>query len=82
MSSSQHQRDDKESPSNQSPAIFLLTTLGDTTWRMFLPTIGLAVVGYLVDQEQSTTPWLFLLGFAIGCIITGFLIKQQLGKKI
>lgn len=80
MSDESKNSDDSPTPPNYSAVVLLLKDIGDTTWRMFLPTIGLAGIGYLVDERLSTTPWLFLLGFAIGCLITGLLIKNQLRK--
>ncbi len=68
------------SPPNQSTALLLLATLGDTTWRMFVPTITGIVGGYSLDEWLGSTPWLFIGGIIIGCVIAGILIKQQLQK--
>jgi len=80
MSDESKKPDDSPAPPNVSAVVLLLRDIGDTTWRMFLPTIGLAIIGYIADERLATTPWLFLLGFVLGCIIAGILVKQQLRK--
>lgn len=70
-----------KAPTN-SPVVLLLGTIGDTTWRMFVPTIGLMVAGYYSDQAFGTKPWLFITGAVIGFAIAGMLIKQLLHRKI
>jgi hypothetical protein len=73
---------DSSEPPKTSPVVLLLGTLGDTTWRMFVPTVGLMSAGYYADKEFATFPWLFLLGLLAGTIISGFLINNQLSKKV
>lgn len=80
MSDQSKKPDDSPTPPNNSAVVLLLRDIGDTTWRMFVPTIGLAILGYLLDQRYDTTPWLFILGFVIGCLITGLLIKRLFKK--
>ena len=63
-----------------SDALYLIGTMADTTWRMFVPTIGLAFLGNLLDRQMQMKPWLMLLGFTIGACIAGLLIKRQLAK--
>lgn len=66
----------------KSPVILLLGAFGDTTWRMFVPTVGFMTAGFYADKEFSSFPWLFIAGLVIGSIIAGYLIKQQLSKKV
>ena len=80
MSTSPNDSDDKSVPPSSSTVILLLATIGDTTWRMFVPTVGLTVIGVLLDQQFDTLPWISLGGLLIGSIIAGFLIRQQLRK--
>jgi hypothetical protein len=56
----------------------LVIILSDTTWRICLPTIGLALVGLKGDLSYGTKPWLTLLGTAVGFAVAAFLIKLQL----
>ncbi len=72
--------DPRETPRPKSTAILLLGDIADTTWRMFVPTVGLAALGFVLDQQINTTPWLFILGFVLGCVITGVLIKKLFEK--
>lgn len=65
---------------SQPDALYLIVSMADTTWRMFVPTIGLALVGNMLDEKFHTKPWLLLVGAAIGGCIAAALIKQQLAK--
>lgn len=67
-------------PPDSSTVVLLLGTIGDTTWRMFVPTIGLALAGDFADRMLATRPWLMLAGFAIGSVIAAALVKKQLQK--
>lgn len=59
-----------------------LGTLGldllDTTWRIAVPVILLAVGGILLDRTLNTAPWITLLGVVIGFGIAALLVKKQL----
>ncbi|HEY0965255.1 MAG TPA: AtpZ/AtpI family protein [Candidatus Saccharimonadales bacterium] len=74
--------DKLSTPAKKSPAVFMLSTIGDTTWRMFAPTLIGIVGGYALDNMLHTKPWLFILGTILGLIGAGLLVKQQLQKKI
>lgn len=67
-------------PPDSSTVVLLLGTIGDTTWRMFIPTIGLALVGDSLDRAFGTKPWLLLVGFALGSLIAARLVQKQLQK--
>lgn len=56
----------------------LIASMADTTWRMFMPTIGLLLVGRALDGIYGTHPWLMLCGVGIGGIIAALLVKRQL----
>ena len=58
----------------------LVGTIGDTTWRMFVPTIGMTILGLLVDKWLHTTPWIMIAGIAIGIWLAYLLVKRQLKK--
>lgn len=70
--------DDKATPPDKSTVILLLGTIGDTTWRMFVPTIGLTVAGVYADKMFGTKPWLTVAGIGLGTLIAGLLVKRQL----
>ena len=74
------QKDVEPSSPPQSAVILLLKDMGDTTWRMFAPTIGLAILGAWVDSKINTGPWLAFIGAVSGTVIAALLIKRQLTK--
>lgn len=55
--------------------------MADTTWRMFVPIVGLLLAGRYVDTMTGTKPLLMLLGAVIGTGIAALLIKSQLKRK-
>lgn len=58
----------------------VLLDMADTTWRMFIPTIGLLMVGRWLDARYGLKPWLMLAGVAVGALIAAFLIQRQLTR--
>lgn len=81
MKSSHKISDEAQEPTN-SPVAFMLGTIGDTTWRMFVPTVGLMSAGYFADRALGTKPWLFISGVVLGFIIAGLLIRNQFRKQL
>ena len=59
----------------------ILIDMADTTWRMFVPTIGLLLAGRVADTHFGTKPWLMLLGVAFGAAIATLLVKRQLTRE-
>ncbi|HEV7951824.1 MAG TPA: AtpZ/AtpI family protein [Candidatus Saccharimonadales bacterium] len=80
MSTSQNDDDKQPTPPDASTVILLLTTIGDTTWRMFVPTIGLTILGLLADKMLHTTPWIMILGIVAGAYLAYILVKRQIKK--
>jgi F0F1-type ATP synthase assembly protein I len=76
--------DDKPKPSDKSAdkstALILFSTAADTTWRMFVPTLGGTLIGLWLDGQYKTEPWCGIGGLAIGIVITALLVKQQYKK--
>ncbi|MGE5298413.1 MAG: AtpZ/AtpI family protein [Acidobacteriota bacterium] len=70
----------EKSRESQSDSLYLIMSMADTTWRMFVPTIGLLLIGNVLDNQWHTKPWLLLAGVAIGGCISALLVKQQLAK--
>lgn len=71
------QDDTTTTPPSSSTVVLLLATIGDTTWRMFAPTIGLTVVGVYGDNLFATKPWLTVTGIILGTIGAALLIRSQ-----
>lgn len=65
-----------------SSATVLILSIADTTWRMFVPIIGLLLLGRMADDLWHTGHVWMALGTVTGIIISGLLIKQQLERKI
>jgi len=81
MSTSPNDRDEHQvPPKTSSTVILLLLTMGDTAWRMFIPVIGLLVLGLLVDHELGTKPWITIVGLILGIILAALLVKRQFNK--
>lgn len=64
--------------SEKSTVVLLLKDVGDTSWRMFVPTIGLTVLGIVADRHFLTTPWATIVGICIGVVIATILVCRQL----
>lgn len=80
MSTSQNDGDKTPTPPDAQTVTLLLTTIGDTTWRMFVPTIGLTITGLLVDKWLHTTPWMMIVGIALGAYLAYVLVQRQIKK--
>lgn len=80
MSTSPNNGDDHIVPPRSSTVILLLLTIGDTTWRMFIPIIGLMVLGLVTDKWLHTTPWIMIMGLVAGVGLSALLIKKQIKK--
>jgi hypothetical protein len=81
MSTSPNDRDEHQvPPKTSSTVILLLLTMGDTTWRMFVPIIGLLILGLLADQWLHTKPWIMIVGLIAGIGLAGVLVKRQFNK--
>lgn len=80
MSESQNDADKKDQRPNKSSAIILLADVADTTWRMFVPTAGGALLGWWADSTWGTSPWFGLIGLGLGCVVTALFIKNLLKR--
>lgn len=67
-------------PPPLSTVALLLGTIADTTWRMFIPTVGGILLGMEADRKFHTTPWGMIVGLAFGTYATYFLIRSQMKK--
>lgn len=58
----------------------ILGTLADTTWRMFVPSVGFTLLGVWLDGMWGTKPWLMTAGIAMGIAGASALVMQQLKR--
>ncbi len=65
----------KDDSVNMAKSLFGL--MADTTWRMFIPTIGFTLFGVWLDTKLSTKPWLMLVFIIIGFLFAGLLVYRQ-----
>jgi hypothetical protein len=80
MSRSQNDRGTTPTPPPQSTVVLLLGTIADTTWRMFIPIIGLTLLGVFGDNTYHTKPWLTVVGIVAGVTVASLLVIRQLKK--
>ena len=69
-----------EPPKTNSTVLLLLGTIGDTTWRMFVPVIGMLMLGVWVDTTYATLPWATILLTVMGIAIATELVRRQLNN--
>lgn len=62
----------------RSVAILLLATIADTTWRVFVPTIGGTLVGIKLDHLYNTAPWWTVATIITSTVISILLIILQI----
>lgn len=71
---------DPTPPPDRSTVILLLADIADTTWRMFVPTIAGAVIGWWIGSMIHTETIAGLIGLALGIIVSGLLVRDQFRK--
>lgn len=60
--------------------MILARTMIGTMWRMFLPTIGLTLLGLWLDNVSGTKMRWLLAGIISGAIISVILVALQIAK--
>lgn len=66
------------SDSSETENLFMvLQTIGDTTWRMFVPSVGFTLLGVWLDNIWGTKPWLMAAGVIIGFAGAYLLVAKQ-----
>lgn len=83
MSNSSDQDDKNPVPKpSKSQVIFMFGTMADTTWRMFIPIIGLALGGVWIDRTYGTKPFITIIGIIVGTAIAAYLVRLQFKKEL
>lgn len=78
--------DDKQPSEPKMPsakaALFVFGTIVDTTWRIFVP-VPLGVgLGIWADKSYGTLPWFTIAGTALGALVAGGLVYQQIKQGL
>ncbi len=47
---------------------------------MFVPTIGLTIIGVVIDTHYGTKPWATILGIVLGAGLAALLVRRQLAR--
>lgn len=63
-----------------SPTILLLGDIADVTWRMFVPTIGLTLLGKYIDGLSHSAPLFLICGIILGASLSILLVIRQLKR--
>ena len=61
------------------PLAFVVT-IADTTWRMFVPSVGFTLLGVWADSQTDTKPWLMVAGIIVGAASAYLLVSRQIGR--
>ncbi|MBI3888971.1 AtpZ/AtpI family protein [Candidatus Saccharibacteria bacterium] len=80
MSTSPTHKGESTAPPEKSTVLLLLGDIGGTTWRLFIPTIGMTIAGVYLDNKLDTKPWLTVIGIVLGTILAVILVRNQLQK--
>ena len=65
---------------NSGAMMILARTMIGTMWRMFLPTIGLTLLGLWLDNVNGMKMRWLLAGIISGAIISVILVALQIAK--
>lgn len=69
--------DGKKTP-DADAVMVIFSTIGDTTWRMFVPSVGFTLLGVWADAQLGTKPWLMLAGIVLGFVGAILLVRKQM----
>ena len=64
--------------SERPPAILIIQTALDTTWRMFVPILSSVWLGITLDHWQGSAPVATIICLVFGTFLSGLLIYRQL----
>ncbi|OYX37940.1 hypothetical protein B7Z00_02595 [Candidatus Saccharibacteria bacterium 32-50-10] len=72
-------RSSTENSGDMLPLAFVMT-IADTTWRMFVPSVGFTLLGVWADSQMGTKPWLMVAGIIVGAASAYLLVSRQIGR--
>ena len=68
----------KSTTPTSKDVLLIFGTVADTTWRLFVPTLGGVLLGIWADKTYLTRPLWTILGVSCGTIISLYLVYKQL----
>jgi hypothetical protein len=71
---------DGSSAPSSSTALLMIGTVADTTWRLFVPTLGGTSIGIWAGSIYDIRSWAVIAGVVVGFLISAGLIYMQLRK--
>ncbi len=71
-------RDDSPRLSADYSALSLVVDIADTSWRMFVPTVSMILVGAWLDAKLGSAPYMVVAGAVVGAFVSFLLIKKLL----
>lgn len=78
MTTSPKSNDRQTNSPDFSAITMLFTTIADTTWRMFVPTIGGTIIGIWLDRSFGTVPLFTISLITLGTLTSILLVIVQL----
>jgi hypothetical protein len=72
--------DDHKSPSSVPLMLTIVGTLADTTWRLFVPTLGGTILGIWADRSFDSRPWFTTIGVLLGSTLAFIFVYLQIKK--
>jgi hypothetical protein len=63
-----------------SSGLMFFAVIADTTWRMFVPSVGLTLLGVWLDSEWHMKPWFMISGIVVGTIAAIALVRRQINS--
>lgn len=78
MGTISHNNDSSTMQPVNSPVVLLIGIIADTTWRMFIPTIGLTILGVYIDNQLHSVPVATGVGVILGSIFALVLVRKQI----
>lgn len=70
---------DKDISAQQVVSV-MWATFGDTTWRLFVPSVGGTLLGVWADESWGTTPLMIIIGTSLGMSCAIWLVVLQYRK--
>lgn len=69
-------------PPSRNAALFVLGTILDTTWRVFLPVLLGVGIGIWLDHAMGAKPAATITGTTLGALAAAGLIYQQIKQGV